>query len=147
MQRLMGLDLGSKTIGVALSDPLGYTAQGHSVIQRQSKEKDLLQLQEIIVEYDVGGIILGLPKNMNNSIGPQAEQSLAFAEELRTRFNMKVVLWDERLSSRAANNLLQQSGRNNEKRRRLIDMVAATLILESYLRKQQQFHDEPFLSL
>lgn len=135
MQRIMGLDLGSKTIGVALSDPLGFTAQGHSVIRRLSLEEDLQRLGEIIISQEVAKIVLGFPKNMNNSIGPQAEASTHFAAELERYFHLEVVLWDERLSSRQAEAILRQSSHDPKKRRAMIDMVAAVLILESYLHK------------
>lgn len=143
MQRWMGLDLGSKTIGVALSDPLGLTAQGHSVIRRRSIEHDLQLLNRIIEEYEVGHIVLGLPKNMNNSLGAQGEASIAFAELLREELQLPVTLWDERLSSRAAEQALMASGRSRQQRKQLIDMVAATLILESYLHSLRSVQDEP----
>ena len=136
MQRIMGLDLGNKTIGVAISDSLGITAQGHEVLHREGNEKDLHRLSEIIVAYDVDTIVIGMPKNMNNTIGPQGEITLAFANELQQHTSCKIVFWDERLTTKAAKRQLQAGGLREKQSRKIIDMVAATLILQSYLDSQ-----------
>ena len=135
MARLLGLDLGSKTIGVALSDGLGLTAQGYTLIHRTSLERDIAALHTIISEHEVTTIVLGLPKMMNNTLGPQAIASQEFSELLREQFGVHVVLWDERLTSVAANRMLK--GRQPAKRKQLVDVIAATLILDSYLSSSE----------
>ena len=131
--RYLGLDVGSKTIGVAISDALGWMAQGHSVIRRRSMENDLEQLAALVEEYQIIGIVVGLPKNMNNSLGAQADVSMAFADMLRERFSMEVVLWDERLTSSEAKKRMQVTGTGRAKQKQIIDQVAAEIILSNYL--------------
>ena len=145
MPRIMGLDLGNKTIGVALSDALGITAQGHSVIRRTELAADLLRLREIIEANEVERIVLGLPKNMDNSIGEQGQASLEFAAVLREQIGLEVVLVDERLSTKAAERVLREQGRRGQKQRQLVDIVAATWILEGYLRGPRKTHIETLL--
>ncbi len=131
--RLLGLDVGEKTIGVAVSDELGWTAQAVTVIRRQELSEDLAQLRAIIDRYQVSELVVGLPKNMNGSIGPQAEKAMAFAATLREEMGLKATLWDERLTTVAANRSLLQADLSRARRRQVIDKVAAVLILQGYL--------------
>lgn len=131
--RIMGLDVGDKTIGVALSDPLGWTAQGLEVIRRENLEKDLNRLAQIIQEYEVEKILVGIPKNMNATIGPQAEKVLAFIEELKKQFTLPIQTWDERLSTVAAERMLIQADVSRSKRKKVIDKMAAAVILQGFL--------------
>jgi putative Holliday junction resolvase len=133
MTRLLGLDVGDKTIGVAVSDELGWTAQGVETIKRQSKEKDLARLSELIAQYQVGAIVVGLPKNMNGTIGPRAEMCQAFGRLLEERTSLPVHMWDERLTTMAAERMLISADVSRQKRKTVIDKMAATLILQGYL--------------
>ncbi|MCU6791503.1 MULTISPECIES: Holliday junction resolvase RuvX [Paenibacillus] len=133
MERLMGLDYGDKTIGIALSDELGWTAQGLEVIRRTSSEKDMARLRELIAQYNVHGLVVGLPKNMNNTIGPRAELCIAFAESLREIFALPVHLWDERLTTASAQRVLIDADVSRKKRKQVIDKMAAALILQNYM--------------
>ena len=131
--RIMGLDVGNKTIGVALSDPLGWTAQGLEVIRRENVEKDIGRLSEIAQEYGVEKILVGIPKNMNATIGPQGEKVLAFIEQLKARIDLPIKTWDERLSTVAAERMLIQADVSRSKRKKVIDKMAAAVILQGYL--------------
>ena len=131
--RIMGLDVGDKTIGVALSDPLGWTAQGLEVIRRENIAQDLTRLGQIIQEYSVEKILVGLPKNMNATIGPQGEKVLAFVEQLKEKFDLPIKTWDERLSTVAAERMLIQADVSRSKRKKVIDKMAAAVILQGYL--------------
>ena len=134
--RVMGLDYGTKTVGVAISDPLGLTAQGIETIQRKEENKlrrTLARIQELCLEYEVEEIVLGFPKNMNNTTGDRAEKSLEFAEMLKKRTGLPVVMWDERLTTVAANRTLMESGVRRENRKEHIDQIAAVFILQGYL--------------
>lgn len=133
MERIMGLDLGDKTIGIAISDPLLLTAQGLETIKRVSYKKDLAKIEGIIKEYNIVKIIIGFPKNMNNTIGPQAEKTIDFKGRLERRFKIEVILEDERLSTVAAERLLIEGDVRRENRKKVIDKVAATYILQTYL--------------
>ncbi|GED70954.1 putative pre-16S rRNA nuclease [Brevibacillus reuszeri] len=133
MTRLLGLDVGDKTIGVAVSDELGWTAQGVETIKRQSKEKDLARLKELIAQYQVGAVVVGLPKNMNGTIGPRAELCQAFGKFLEERTSLPVHMWDERLTTMAAERMLISADVSRQKRKTVIDKMAATLILQGYL--------------
>jgi len=133
MNRILGLDLGEKTIGVAVSDEMGWTAQGVETIRRESKEKDLARLQTLIDQYQVGEIVVGLPKNMNGTIGPRGESCQAFASLLAERTSLPVHLWDERLTTMAAERMLIAADVSRQKRKKVIDKMAATLILQGYL--------------
>lgn len=133
MKRIMGLDLGDKTIGVAVSDEMGWTAQGVETIKRQSREKDLARLDELIASYQVGEIVVGLPKNMNGTIGPRGEICQAFARMLEERMALPVHLWDERLTTMAAERMLISADVSRQKRKKVIDKMAAVLILQGYL--------------
>lgn len=134
--RIMGLDYGSKTVGVAISDGLGMTAQGVEIIRRTSENKlrqTLARIETLIREYGVTGIVLGFPKNMNNTIGDRAEKSLAFKEMLERRTGLSVVMWDERLSTVSANRTLMEAGIRREHRKEYVDQIAAVYILQGYL--------------
>ncbi|MGE5704384.1 MAG: Holliday junction resolvase RuvX [Clostridia bacterium] len=131
--RLLGLDYGDKTIGVAVSDELGWTAQGVETIRRQSGEKDLARLRELIAQYQVGEIVVGLPKNMNGTIGPRGELCQKFADKLARETSLPVKMWDERLTTMAAEKMLISADVSREKRKKVIDKMAATLILQGYL--------------
>ena len=132
--RIMSLDLGSRTIGVAVSDLTGLIANGVETIRRTSPERDFVRIGELVTQWEVEEIVLGYPKNMNGTIGERAELTKAFAEELRSRFpGVTVVLWDERLSTVAAERVLIEADLQRKKRRKVIDMMAAVVILQNYL--------------
>ena len=134
--RIIGLDFGSRTVGVAVSDPLGLTAQGLEIIRRTSENKlrrTLARIEEIAKEYQADTIVLGLPKNMNNTLGERAEKSLEFKEMLERRTGLPVIMWDERLTTVAANRTLIESGVRRENRKEYVDMIAAVYILQGYL--------------
>jgi putative Holliday junction resolvase len=134
--RIMGLDYGSKTVGVAISDPLGITAQGIEIIRREKESKlrqTLARIEALIKEYEVESIVLGFPKNMNNTIGDRAEKSLAFKEMLEKRTGLAVVMWDERLTTVEANRTLMEGKVRREDRSKYVDMLAAVYILQGYL--------------
>jgi putative holliday junction resolvase len=131
--RWMGLDYGDKTIGVALSDELGFTAQGLETIRRRTPEHDAARLEEIIKTYDVTEIVVGLPKNMNNSIGPRGEICIAFSQDLQQRLDIPVHLWDERLTTVSATRMLLEADVSRKKRKQVIDKMAAALILQGYM--------------
>lgn len=134
--RVMGLDYGSKTIGVAISDPLGLTAQGIEIIRREEENKlrkSLRRIEELIKEYQVEEIVLGFPKNMNNTIGERAEKSLQLKQTLERRCKLPVIMWDERLTTVEANRTLMESKVRRENRSKYVDMIAAVFILQGYL--------------
>ena len=134
--RIMGLDYGSKTVGVAISDPLGITAQGIETICRKDENKlrrTCARMEELISEYEVGQIVLGLPKHMNNDIGDRARRSMEFGEMLRRRTGLEVVMWDERLTTVEAERTLIENKVRREDRKKYIDKIAAVFILQGYL--------------
>lgn len=134
--RIMGLDYGSKTVGVAISDALCITAQGIETIRREKEtklRKTLARIDELIKEYEVELIVLGFPKNMNNTIGDRAEKSLEFQEMLKKRTGLDVVMWDERLTTVEANRTLIEGKVRREDRKQYVDMLAAVYILQGYL--------------
>ena len=134
--RIMGLDYGSKTVGVAISDPLLITAQGVEIIRRKDENKlrqTLARIEELITEYEVGEIVLGLPKHMNNDVGVRAELSLEFKEKLERRTGLPVIMHDERLTTVVADKTMMEAGVRREERKDYVDMIAATLILQNYL--------------
>ncbi len=133
MPRTLALDVGDKTIGVAASDLMGWTAQGVETIRRIGIKKDLQRLEEIIKEYEVNKIVVGLPKNMNGTIGPQGEKVLEFVERLKKRFQAEVLLWDERLTTVSAERTLIEADVSRKKRKEVIDKMAAVYILQGYL--------------
>ena len=135
-KRIMGLDFGSKTVGVALSDPLLITAQSFETIVRKHPDKlrqTYARIEEIASEYEVGEIVVGLPKHMNDDEGIRAEITREFAENLGRRCGLKITLWDERLTTVMAERVLQESSVRRENRKSVIDSVAATFILQDYL--------------
>ena len=139
--RIMGLDYGSRTVGVAVSDRLLITAQGVETVCRTKENKlrqTLARIQALCEEYDVVEIVLGLPKNMNNTIGDRAEKSLEFAEMLKKRTGLPVVMWDERLTTVAANRTLMETGVRREHRKEYIDQIAAVFILQGYLDRNSK---------
>lgn len=138
MPRTMGLDVGDKTIGVAVSDLLGWTAQGLETIIRIGIKKDLQKLELLIKEKEVDKIVVGFPKNMNGSIGPQGEKTLEFADRLKKRFKTEIIMWDERLTTKAAERTLLEVDVSRKKRKTVIDKVAATYILQGYLDSVQK---------
>ncbi len=134
--RIIGLDYGTKTVGVAVSDALGLTAQGVETITRKEENKlrqTLARIEAIIEEYEVTKIVVGLPKNMNNTLGERAEACKDFADKLERRTGLPVVMWDERLSTVSAERVLMESGVRREDRKAVIDKVAAAIILQGYL--------------
>ncbi|MBP3487515.1 MAG: Holliday junction resolvase RuvX [Roseburia sp.] len=134
--RVLGLDFGSKTVGVAVSDELMMTAQGLEIIRRQSPNKlrqSLARIEQIIEEYHVERIVLGYPKNMNNTEGERCEKTKEFKEMLERRTGLTVVLWDERLTTVAADRLMMETGVRRENRKQYVDEIAAVFILQGYL--------------
>jgi putative Holliday junction resolvase len=130
---MMGLDYGDKTIGVAVSDELGWTAQGLEVIARKSREADLARLKEIVSQYDIGEIVVGLPKNMNGTVGPRGEICIGFAKDVQEALKVPVHLWDERLTTASAERTLLEADVSRKKRKAVIDKMAAALILQGYM--------------
>ena len=134
--RIMGLGYGSRTVGVAVSDALGLTAQAVETVTREEENKlrkTLRRIEELAGAYEVDRIVLGCPKNMNNTQGERVEKTEAFKEMLERRLNLPVILWDERLTTVAAERILMESGVRRENRKQVIDQVAAVLILQGYL--------------
>lgn len=134
--RILGLDYGSKTVGVAVSDPLGLTAQGVEIIRRKSENKmrqTLARIEELVTQYQVEKIVLGFPKNMNNTLGDRAEKSLELKETLERRTGLDVVMWDERLTTVSAHRVLMETGVRRENRKEHVDEIAAIFILQGYL--------------
>ncbi|MBQ9927298.1 MAG: Holliday junction resolvase RuvX [Lachnospiraceae bacterium] len=134
--RIMGLDFGAKTVGVAISDPLLITAQGIEIIRRKEENKlrkTLARIEELIVEYEVEEIVLGLPKNMNDTLGVRVELSYEFKEKLERRTGLPVHMWDERLTTVAADKAMIEAGLRREERKEHVDKVAAVFILQGYL--------------
>ena len=137
--RIMGLDYGSKTVGVAISDPLLITAQGVEIIRRKDENKlrqTLARIEELIGEYEVSEIVLGLPKNMNDTLGDRANISLEFKEKLERRTGLPVHMWDERLTTVEADKTMMEAGVRRENRKEYVDKIAATLILQGYLDRR-----------
>ena len=134
--RIMGLDFGSKTVGVAISDELLLTAQGLEIIRRKEENKQrqtLARIEELIVEYGVTEIVLGYPKNMNDTLGDRVQKTEEFKEKLERRTGLEVVLWDERLTTVAADKLMMEAGIRRENRKDYVDQIAASFILQGYL--------------
>ncbi|MEH7178851.1 Holliday junction resolvase RuvX [Neobacillus vireti] len=133
--RIMGLDVGSKTVGIAISDELGWTAQGLKTL-KIDEEKNKFGFDEIgqlIKEYEISQVVIGLPKNMNGSIGPRGEASKRYAEEIENQFSVSTILWDERLTTMAAERVLLEADVSRKKRKKVIDKMAAMMILQGYL--------------
>lgn len=134
--RILGLDFGSKTVGVAVSDELLLTAQGVEIIRRKAPTKlrqTLARIEELAEEYEVDRIVLGYPKNMNNTEGERCEKTLAFKEDVERRTGKEVILWDERLTTVVADKTMMETGIRRENRKEYVDEIAAMLILQGYL--------------
>jgi len=143
LMRIMGLDVGSKTIGVAISDELGITAQGLKTVKRKATEDDLRELVDIISQFQIEKIVVGLPKNMDGSLGKQAEFVLAWVDDLKNKIHLPVDTWDERLSTVEASRTLLKADLSRKKRKGVIDKLAAVLILQGYLQQIGSRKDEP----
>lgn len=131
--RILGLDMGQKTIGVAISDPLGFTAQGITTIKRTTKKEDIKEVLKYCIEYSVTTIVIGMPKNMDGSIGFAGEKIMEFAELLKEETSIKIEFWDERLTTVAAHKAMIEADLSRSKRKKIVDKVAATYILQGYL--------------
>ena len=144
--RILGLDYGSRTVGVAISDPLLVTAQGVEIIRRDSEKRlrrTLARIEEIISEYgDVELIVVGYPKNMNNTVGERAQKSEEFAEMLRRRTNLPVEMWDERLTTVAADKAMEETHVKSSDRKKYVDEIAAMLILQGYIDRYKNGKDK-----
>jgi len=139
VMRIIGLDFGSKTVGVAISDALLITAQGIEIIRRKEENKlrqTLARIEELIVEYEVEEIVLGMPKNMNATEGERVALTMEFKEKLERRTGLPVHMWDERLTTVAADKAMMEAGVRRENRKDYVDMIAATLILQGYLDRR-----------
>jgi len=134
--KILGLDYGDKRIGVAASDALGWTAQGKKVIQNTSLNEVINELEGLIDEYEIEKVVVGLPKNMNGTLGPRAEKTLEFVEALKEEFTIPIITWDERLSTAAAERTLLAADVSRRKRKDVIDKMAAVVILQNYLDSQ-----------
>lgn len=134
--KVLGLDIGSKRIGVAASDPLGITAQGLFTIERE-KEDVLKKLRDIVLKEEIKEIVVGLPLNMNGSCGPQARGAIAFADKLKEKFDIPVKLWDERMSTIEVERVMIEAGTSRNKRKKKIDKLAAQVVLQSYLNREK----------
>ena len=143
LMRIMGLDVGSRTIGVAISDELGITAQGLKTIRRRSLAEDIGELIRIIQQFDVNKVVVGLPRNMDGTIGKQAEMIFRWIKSLQERITLPVVTWDERLSTVGASKILLEADLSRQKRKGVIDKLAAVLILQGYLDRMRNRTDEP----
>lgn len=138
VRRVLGLDVGSKRIGIAVSDPLGITAQGLETLQRQNKRLDFEKLAKLVNKYSVAEIVVGFPLRMSGAEGIQAEKMHRFAEDLRERLQLPVHLWDERLTSAEANRLLRETEMSIQRRGQVVDQMAAVLILQSWMEHRSQ---------
>lgn len=135
--RILCLDYGEKYIGVAVSDPLGITAQGVGVIRRQNLKQDLSQIRRYLEEYDVEEVVLGFPRNMDGTVGSKAREVLSFQETLAAKIDLPVLTWDERLTTAAARRTLLEADVSRKGRKKVIDKLAAVFILDSYLRSRK----------
>ena len=137
--RYLGLDLGTKTLGLAISDSLGTVATGYKILHHQEDYDSLIsQLVEVVNEKNIKAFVLGFPKNMNNSVGERGEIALKFKEKLERKFQLPVYMEDERLTTRQAENLLISNNTSRKKRKKVIDCVAATIILQSFLDRRER---------
>jgi len=138
LMRTMGLDVGTHTIGIAISDELGITAQGLKTLRRKSMEDDLKEIAAIIHQFEIDKIVVGLPKNMNGTLGKQAEFVLQWVEDLIDKIHVPVETWDERLSTVGASKVLLEADLSRRKRKKVIDKLAAVLILQGYLDQSRR---------
>lgn len=137
MKRLLGLDVGDKTIGIAVSDPLGFTAQGVKTIRRIGIKKDIKEMIDVIDEYSAAKLVVGLPKNMNNTLGPQGEKVIKFINKLNKKKDIEIIYQDERLTTVSAQRTLIQADVSRKKRKKVVDKLAAVYILQTYLDTNQ----------
>ncbi|WP_035270423.1 Holliday junction resolvase RuvX [Desulfitibacter alkalitolerans] len=133
MARIAGLDIGERTIGIAVSDLLGITAQGLDTVKRSCMEEDLKQIISILKDYDVTFVVVGLPKNMNNTLGPSADRAKEFGNELAKRTGLEIKYWDERLTTVSAQRTLLEGDVSRKKRKQVVDKIAAVMILQNYM--------------
>ncbi|CAM4355684.1 MULTISPECIES: Holliday junction resolvase RuvX [Paenibacillus] len=131
--KILGLDYGDRRIGVAASDVFGWTAQGLEVLERRRDEGEFTRIADLVREHEISEIVVGLPKNMNGTVGPRGEICIAFADRLRDELNLPVHLWDERLTTMAAERTLIEADVSRKKRKQVVDKMAASLILQNYL--------------
>ncbi|PQP84933.1 Holliday junction resolvase RuvX [Paenibacillus sp. PCH8] len=131
--KILGLDYGDRRIGVAASDAFGWTAQGLEVLERRRDEGEFTRIADLVREHEISEIVVGLPKNMNGTVGPRGEICIAFADRLRSELNLPVHLWDERLTTMAAERTLIEADVSRKKRKQVVDKLAASLILQNYL--------------
>ena len=136
MERILGLDIGDKYIGVAVSDLLQMTAQGLKTIKRTSNKEDYQEIKNLVDEYNINKIVVGLPKNMNGSLGPQSEKVMKFAEKIKNKFKIEIIYIDERLTTVSAERVLIESDVRRENRKKVIDKIAASYILQIYLDRK-----------
>ena len=141
--RILGLDVGDRRIGVAVSDELALFAQGLFVLERRSLAADMAALQEVMSDYDASRIVVGMPRNMNGSYGPQADKTAAFMERLERSCNLPCIAWDERLTTQQAERVLITANQRRRKRKTLRDKLAAQLILQNYLDHQRMTAERP----
>lgn len=141
MKRALGLDVGDKTLGIAVSDELGFTAQGVEVRQRTSVATDVAYIRELVRRFDVDTLVVGLPKNMDGTLGPQAQKTMAFTAQLRQRCAVPVIEWDERLTTRQAERVLLEADASRRRRKQVRDKLAAQLILQAYLEWRSRHPD------
>ena len=140
-ERILALDLGARRIGMAVSDELGWTAHGLATLERVGPKKDIVRLREIVAEQNVRKLVVGLPRNMDGSLGPQARLVLEFIETLKNKLRLEVIPWDERLTTQAAERVLIEADMSRAKRRKKVDQVAAVLILQGYLDSRRDLLD------
>jgi putative holliday junction resolvase len=143
MRRILGLDIGDRMIGVAVSDELGLTAQGVAVYQRSSLSADLAYFRRLVSQYDAEAVVVGLPKNMNGSLGRQAQKTLTFVDRLRQACTIPVVVWDERLTTRQAERMLLAGDASRKRRKQVRDQLAAQLMLQNYLEWRRRYPSSP----
>ena len=142
----MGLDVGSKTIGVAISDELGLTAQGLKTIQRKSRDEDLKEIERLVEEFEIVKMVVGLPKNMNGTLGMQAEKVFQWIKVIEEKIKIPIFTWDERLTTVGASRILLEADLSRKRRKEVVDKVAAVLILQGYLNQSGKGNAEPVLS-
>ncbi len=133
MEKILGLDVGDKWIGVAISDALGFTAQGVKTIKRESNKQTYEEIHEIIERENITKVVVGLPKNMNNTVGPQSEKVMKFATKLHNKYGVEIIYVDERMSTMSAQRILIEADVRRENRKKYVDKIAATYILQMYL--------------
>jgi putative Holliday junction resolvase len=138
--RILSLDVGDKRIGIAISDELELTARGIGVIERKGLKEDIKEILNILEQFDIGRVVIGLPRNMNGTLGPQGESVKNFGEKLKSHANIDIVYWDERLTTIAAERTLLEADLSRKKRKGLIDKMAAVLILQNYLDYKYKSH-------